>query len=337
MTTQKLLVAGPSWVGDMVMAQSLFMLLKRNGASRIDVLAPHWSLPVIARMPEVRRGVAVEAGHGQFAFGQRRALGKSLKNESYDQAIILPRSFKSALIPWFAGIPRRTGYRGEMRYGLINDMRTLDKSRLDQTVKRFLALGSDDGSLPEQCPEPALSVHESRQRQLVANLGLDTSLPVVALMPGAEYGPAKCWPLEYFAELANLLAKQGFSVWIFGSDKDRSAGRYIATNSAAIDLCGRTAMEDAVDLIAACRHAVTNDSGLMHVAAAVGVHVHAIYGSSTPRYTPPLTGRRRIHYMDLDCSPCFKRDCPLGHTNCLKKISPNEVLNGVKNVAITSK
>jgi len=328
---ERILIVGPSWVGDMIMAQSLFKLLKqRQPGCAIDVLAPPWSLPVIERMPEVRRGIAVNVAHGEFGFGKRRKLARELQANRYDQAIVLPRSFKSALIPWLAGIPLRTGFRGETRYGLINDMRVLDKKRLDQTVKRFIALGLDNGDHPGEPPQPVLRVSPENQQDALTTFELQRDRPVVALMPGAEYGPAKCWPLDSYAALARLLQDAGYAVWIMGSANDEAAGEAIARASHAINLCGRTSLEDVIDLLACCTDAVSNDSGLMHVAAAVGIRVHAIYGSSTPDYTPPLTPKSVIHDLRLDCSPCFKRECPLGHLKCLKDITPESVFSGLK-------
>jgi len=328
--TPATLIVGPSWVGDMVMAQALFKLVSANHPEQaIDVLAPAWSLPIVARMPEVRRGIASETGHGELGFGKRRRIAKSLRREGYAHAIVMPRSFKSALIPWIAGIPRRTGFRGEARFGLINDVRVLDRKVLDQTVKRFVALGIAEGAPLPAAPQPELAVNKGRQAALAEQLQLETSRPVIAMMPGAEYGEAKCWPLAYFAELASSLEDAGYAVWVMGSEKDSAAGDIIAAGSKAINLCGKTALEDVIDLLGRCEQAVSNDSGLMHVAAAVGIHVHGVYGSSSPDFTPPLTDRRDIHYLGLDCSPCFKRECPLGHLNCLREILPGMILERV--------
>jgi len=328
---KRYLIVGPSWVGDMVMAQSLFKTLKqREPAAEIDVIAPQWSVPVIERMPEVRRGIGLPIGHGEFGLGERRAIGHGLRGGQYDHALILPRSFKSALVPWFAKVPKRTGYRGEMRFGLLNDIRPLDKTVLDQTVKRFVALGLDYGEVPQTIPQPQLTIDSANQQQLIAEHSLDVAIPVVAMMPGASYGPAKCWPLEYFAELAAQLTAKGFAVWVLGSGGDAAAGEQIAAGNPAVrNLCGKTRLEDTVDLLGLCRTAVTNDSGLMHVAAAAGIHVIAMYGSSTPAYTPALTDKKTIHYLDMDCSPCFKRECPLGHLNCLREIRVADVAGSV--------
>ncbi|MGH8194623.1 MAG: lipopolysaccharide heptosyltransferase II [Woeseiaceae bacterium] len=330
MTNGAILIVGPSWVGDMVMAQSLFRLLKaRRPEVALDVLAPGWSLPLIARMPEVRKGIESPARHRELAIGRRRELGRRLQAENYGQAIVLPRSLKAALVPWFARVPRRTGYQGEMRYGLINDMRAFDRRVLDQTVKRFVALGiGRDEPLPP-IPHPRLTVSTDRQQAAIARLQMETDKPVIAIMPGAEYGPAKCWPLEHFRTLAGMLTATGHAVWVMGSDKDRAAGDVIAGNGRALNICGRTTLEEAIDLLAGCREAVSNDSGLMHVAAAVGTRVIGIYGSTTPEFTPPLTDDRVLHYLKIECSPCFRRECPLGHLRCLRDITPAAVYASV--------
>ncbi len=325
------LIVGPSWVGDMVMAQSLFKLLKQRDPDRaLDVLAPGWSLPVVARMPEIRQGIAAATAHRELGIGKRRQIGHALRGQ-YDRAIVLPRSLKAALVPWFARIETRTGYRGETRYLLINDMRPFDRDILDQTVKRFTALGLDPDETLTTAPYPSLRIDEDRQRALLSELEITTQRPVSALMPGAEYGPAKCWPLEKFAELATRLEAEGYAVWILGSDKDEPAGQAIAADSAASNLCGKTSLEDVIDLLAFAGQAVSNDSGLMHIAAAAGTFTHAIYGSSSPQFTPPLTDDCAVHYLDLECSPCFERNCPLGHLRCLKEIDVLTLLEAILN------
>ena len=315
----------------MVMAQSLFKFLHSRDPERaLDVLAPEWSLPVVGRMPEVRRGIAAGTAHGEFGLGKRRRIGKRLRDAGYGRAIVLPRSMKSSLIPWFARVPVRTGFRGELRFGLVNDRRPFDPSALDQTVKRFVALGLErDEALPGTLPFPALSVSADNQARAMASLGVDAGRPVVALMPGAEYGPAKCWPHEYFACLAARLDDAGYAVWVLGSQKDAAAGDAIAAAGAARNLCGKTSLADAIDLLAACEQAVSNDSGLLHVAAAVGTRIHGIYGSSSSKFTPPLSKSREIHEIGLDCRPCFERECPLGHLKCLRDLSPDRVFEKI--------
>ncbi len=333
---KEILVVGPSWVGDMVMAQSLFITLKQTYPnSDIDVLAPAWSEPVLNRMPEVRATVTQPVGHGEFGLLARYRLGKQLRQKAYDVAIVLPRSFKSALIPFFARIPRRIGYKGEMRYGLINDIRVLDKTILTQTVQRFVALGvARDTSLPPPTPEPRLKVDQDNQQRLLGALGLNLEKPVIGFMPGAEYGPAKRWSEENFAGVAECLIKDGYQVWLLGSAKDGATAERIqqACQHPLTNLCGKTSLQDVADLMAVLQLAITNDSGLMHVAAAVGCPLIAIYGSSTPAYTPPLTQQATALYEGLDCSPCFERECPLGHTKCLTLITVDKVIKAVQDM-----
>jgi heptosyltransferase-2 len=332
---RRFLIIGPSWIGDMVMAQSLFIALKQLYPDcLIDVVAPQWSLPILMRMAEVNEGISADVAHGEFSFFKRRALGKSLRARQYTDAIVIPRSWKSAIIPFYAGIPVRTGYKGEVRYGLLNDIRVLDKSVLKQTVQRYVAHAYDNApAAPPQIPNPELQVDEKNQRSILDKLGLDKEKPVVCMMPGAEYGPAKQWPVAYYAKLARSLVAEGYQVWILGSDKDRAAGESIldANKAGVFNLCGKTQLVDTVDLLACAESVVTNDSGLMHVAAAVGVEINVIYGSSTPDYTPPLTtdDKKKIFYLGLECSPCFKRVCPLGHTDCLNNIKYDVVFNSI--------
>jgi heptosyltransferase-2 len=333
----KVLVVGPSWVGDMVMAQALYRLLAlRRPAPEVQVLAPAWSLPVIARMPEVARGIEMPLDHGDLKVGVRREIGRGLRGERYAQAIVLPRSLKAALVPWFAKIPRRTGFRGELRYGLLNDVRRLD-ARLDQTVKRFVALGVDPPDEPPsalpRALHPRLSIDRGNVDRLRREHGLDDGARIVALMPGAEYGPAKRWPAPSYGALAAALAHGGAHVLVLGSAKERAIGeevRAAAPGERVRNLCGATTLADVVDLVGAADVAVSNDSGLLHVAAATGTHVVAIYGSTSPLFTPPLAAATTVLYRGIECSPCFARECPLGHLRCLREISASEVLGAVE-------
>lgn len=314
----------------MVMAQSLFKALKlRRPDCVIDVLAPQWTLSLLARMPEVSEAITMPLGHGQFALQARIDVGRQLRPRQYDQAIVLPNSWKSALIPFFAGIPLRTGYLGECRWGLLNDVRRLDKQQLPMTVQRFVALAYRKGqALPMDFPKPELRIDAGRQSAVREKFRIDPAGPVLALCPGAEYGPAKRWPARYFADVAKAKIAQGWQVWLFGSHKDKAvAGEINAfTDNTCIDFCGSTTLAEAVDLMSLADVVVSNDSGLMHVAAALQKKLLAIYGSSDPGFTPPLTRKARIVTLGLACSPCFKRECPLQHTHCLLNITPKQVL-----------
>lgn len=330
----RILIVGPAWVGDMVMAQSLFIRLREDHPQAcIEVLAPAWTGSLLARMPQVDAAIALPLGHGELGLTQRLRLGWSLRGRHYDWAIILPRSWKAALVPWLAQAHRRTGYLGEMRYGLLNDIRRLDEARLTQTVQRFVALAEPaEAKAVPLIPTPQLRVDPQQQQAALNRLGLadDLARPVIGLAPGAEYGPAKQWPAEYFRALTASLTAQGYAVWIFGSAKEAALGEYIAQNIGSgqpiRNLCGRTRLTDVIDLMALCWQVVSNDSGLMHVAAAVGVPLVALYGSSSPYFTPPLSSKAQIVWLHLACSPCFARRCPLGHTHCLRQIQPDEVL-----------
>ena len=312
------------------MAQSLTKLLAaRHPDTPIDMLAPQWSLPIIERMPEVREGIVLPTRHAEIGLSKRFKVAQQLRPSLYEQAIVLPRSLKAALVPWFAGIPRRTGYRGEMRYWLLNDIRAFDRTVLNQTVKRFCALGLKPGEVLADIRNPALRVSSDNQRRVMDKLGLRAERRVIAMMPGAEFGPSKCWPVEYFAELAAELVQRDFDVWVLGSASDDKAGAEIGRNRGVANLCGKTELADVVDLLAACEQAVSNDSGLMHIAAAVGTRVVGIYGSTSPDFTPPLTENRVLHDLQLECSPCFQRECPLGHLRCLRDIRTADVLESI--------
>lgn len=332
--TKKILIVGPAWVGDMVMAQSLFKLLKQQEPdSVIDVLAPDWTHPLLKRMPEVRRALPHPFSHGELGLLKRWRLGKQLRAENYDRAIVLPNSLKSAIVPFAARAKRRTGFRGEMRYGLLNDIRPLDKNALYKTVERFLFLGLESTSdRVDGIPQPRLQADPTNAQQIFQQLGFTwTDKPVLGICPGAEYGPAKRWPPEYFVEVAKKSLMEGWQVWLFGSNKDQEITGEIerGLDGICVNLAGKTSLTEAIDLMSACDTVLTNDSGLMHVAAAVDVNVVAIFGSSDPEHTPPLSDKADVQYLGLECSPCFMRDCPLGHTNCLRQIEPERIIQTV--------
>lgn len=326
----KILVVGPAWVGDMVMAQSLFMRLKElHPECQIDVLAPSWTQPLLTRMPEVNKAMVMPFKRGELGLHARIQFGKNLRDEQYDQAILLPNTWKSALLPFFANIPLRTGFIGECRWGLLNDARRLVKQQLPMTVQRFVSLAHPKQQLFQDYPIPKLQVTGAHQQTVIEKFAVSQNTPIVALCPGAEYGPAKQWPADYYAEVARQQLERGHQVWLFGSPKDQAIAAQInqMTRNACIDLAGRTSLIEALDLLSLARVVVSNDSGLMHVAAALDKPLIAIYGSSDPRFTPPLHQHAKILDLNLACSPCFKRICPLQHTHCLTELKPVMVLN----------
>ena len=332
----------PSWVGDAVLSQPLLTLLKqRDPGSTIDVLAPGWALPIFRRMPEVTETIESPFAHGELALRKRLQTGRNVRVRHYDRAYVLPNSFKSALVPLFARIPERIGFVGEARHWLLTDARKLDERALPLLVQRFAHLAAPRGAKVEgdrvagKPPNPRLQVDPMERDRLIAELGLDHPSRLVCFCPGAEYGPAKRWPPQYFGELAAALAAEGYTVWIIGSSKDRDIGEAIRASSAgvALNLCARTTLDQAVVLLSGSGMVVTNDSGLMHVAAALDCPLVALYGSSSPAFTPPLSGRARVLKLDVPCSPCFERTCPLGHFDCMMKLMPGRVLTEIHSLA----
>lgn len=325
----KVLIISPAWVGDLVMSQVLLKILKQQGECLIDVLAPPWGQALLKRMPEVRKVHSLPFGHGQFEFAKRCKLGRSLIRENYDQAIVLPNSWKSAIIPFAARISQRTGWLGEYRWGLLNDARRLDKNKYPLMIQRFAALAfSPADHLPEVLPYPLLNTAPELINEAVAKFALDRNKNILAICPGAEYGPAKRWPAAYYAEIANQHLRKGWDVWLFGGAKDQLIAAEIQKKTAngCKDLIGKTNLGEAVDLLSLANLVITNDSGLMHIAAALDRPIIAIYGSSSPQFTPPLSKQVKIASLNLPCSPCFKRECPLGHLKCLQDLTPDKVL-----------
>lgn len=333
-----ILIVGPAWIGDMVMAQSLFKVLKqRNPRVRLDVLASPWTLPLLARMPEVDNTIEMPVGHGTFDLSTRRQLGDFLARVGYEQAIILPNSFKSALVPAFAGIPERTGWRGEMRYFVINDIRLLSERRYPQMVQRYVALAyPPEAPPPQDFPRPSLRADSAALPQLLTKYDLRQEKPVLILCPGAEYGPAKRWPESYFAAVASRKLAEGWQVWLLGSGKDHPVAEAICQAVAeplrkdCHNLAGRTALDEAIDLMSTATAVVSNDSGLMHIAAALARPLVVVYGSTSPDFTPPLADAVKILSVPVDCGPCFKRECPKGHLRCLNDLQPEMVLQALE-------
>jgi len=329
----KILIVAPNWIGDALLAQPLFARLRRKHPGvLIDALAPPWTAPVLRRMPEITEVIDAHFGHGELKLGARWRLGRSLRARAYDQAIVLPNTLKSVLIPFFAGIPIRTGFVGELRYGLLNRAHKLDEQALPLMAERYAQLAEEPGSPPARpLAEVGLRVDEANLAAALARLELSRSKPVVAFCPGAEYGPAKRWPARHFAELAARLAARGRAIWLFGSGKDAEIGEEIVrlAPGAAINLCGKTDLASAIDLLSLAEVVVSNDSGLMHVAAAVGRPVVALYGSSSPEHTPPLSRAARVVRTGIDCSPCYARECPLGHFKCMNELPPERVLREI--------
>jgi len=334
----KILVIGPSWVGDMMMSQSLYRTLKvAHPDAQIDVMAPAWCRPLLDRMPEVNQALSMPLGHGALELGERRRLGISLRNGSYQHAYVLPNSFKSALVPFFARIPVRTGWRGEMRYGLLNDLRVLDKAAFPLMVQRYAALGYDAAQihtaedLPQPILWPKLQVSEAEVIAVKNAFSVNNDRPLIGFCPGAEFGPAKRWPHYHYAALAEKLIAEGQQVVLFGSAKDHAAGEQIRlalTENAqpfCLNLAGKTSLDQAVVMIAACNAVVSNDSGLMHVAAALDKPLVALYGPSSPDFTPPLSHQAKVIRLITGYHKVRKGDAEEGYHQSLIDIQPEQV------------
>jgi heptosyltransferase-2 len=313
----RLLVVAPNWIGDALMAQPLLSRLReRLGGPRIEVLAPPWVAPVVRRMAEVDEVIEAGLRHGELQLGERWRIGRMLKARNYDHAVVLPNSWKSALIPFFAGIPLRVGYLGESRYALLNAVHE-NKHDREAMALHYARLSEFPGKEPAlPLPFPRL---KEKENDTAARFGI--SGRYIVLCPGAEYGPAKRWP--YFRELASRLDGH---VVLLGAASDKVQAEGIPGRN----LIGQTTLDDAIDLIAGAAAVVTNDSGLMHVAAATGTPQVALFGSSSPVHTPPMSALARVLWLKIECSPCYARECPLGHFKCMRELSVERVLEEIK-------
>ena len=319
------LVVAPQWIGDAVMSEPLLARLAARG-ERLSVAALPWVAPVYRAMPQVGEVIEFPFAHGRLDWAARWRIARELRGR-FDTAYVLPNSIKSALIPWLAGIPKRIGYAGESRFLLLNQ-------RLPNPVGRPPMVGFYGALAREPLPEgerPRLEFDSSTLDRVASTAGIARGAYWV-FAPGAEYGPAKCWPAEHYAALARALhERHGLPVLLLGSAKEAALCEQIAGSApgACRVLAGQTALIDAMALIAAARGVVSNDSGLMHVAAAFRVPQVAVFGSTSPEHTPPLNPRARVLWLkqelQLDCAPCFDRVCRFGHTRCLTGVSAQRV------------
>ena len=324
------LVIAPQWIGDAVMTEPLMRRLQARG-ERLTVGALPWVAPVYRAMPQVAEVIEFPFEHGGLQFRERRAIAKRMEGR-FDKAYVLPNSLKSALLPFLASIPERVGYFGEARVGLLTHRLKNPKNK-PPMVAFYSALS---GGTDLEKDRPQLLMAPVEIDQALAELGLQRG-GFHVFAPGAEYGPAKRWPARHFSELA---ARLDLPVVLLGSGKEAALCEEIAApvNAAqpgkCLNFAGRTSLVQALCLIAACKSTISNDSGLMHVAAAFGVPQVAIFGSSSPLHTPPLSDKAAVLWLKadadyqppLDCAPCFERECPLGHTRCLNDIAPERVL-----------
>lgn len=333
-SSQSLIIA-PQWIGDAVMTEPLLRHLHARG-EQLTVGALPWVAPVYRAMPQVHEVIEFPFAHGGLQLKARRTLAKRIEGR-FDTAYVLPNSLKSALLPLLAGIPKRVGYLGEARVGLLTHrLKNPPKNQRPPMVAFYSALSGEANLAADR---PQLHLPASAVAQALAELGLQHGAYHV-FAPGAEYGPAKRWPAGHFSELAKSLA---LPVVLLGSGKEAALCEEIAApvNAAQPGKClsfaGKTTLVQALCAIAAAKSVVSNDSGLMHVAAALGVPQVAIFGSSSPLHTPPLNAQATVLWLKhdatyqppLDCAPCFARECPLGHTRCLNDISAARVLRAL--------
>ena len=333
-TQSPILLVGPSWVGDMVMAASLVAAIRARFPGRpVDVLAPPAALPIATLIEGVRNAIPLGFGHGQFGLTGRWKIGRSLKSAGYGTAIVLPRAFKAAIPPFAARIPERIGYAAEGRSILLTDARNDADRKTARTIDRFVALAGPAGQSPVS-PRPRLQQPDVGPADLAGRFGLASDRPVLGLCPGAEYGPAKQWPAAKFAALAQLAVEAGYRVRLFGGPKDKTISAEIARLAGVPvdDLSGKTSLIEAAALLGRCDAVVSNDSGLMHVAGALDRPLVVVYGSSSEAMTPPTAPNAEVVSIELSCRPCFKRECPLGTLACLEGIEAQRVFAAVQRV-----
>ena len=333
----KFLIVGPSWVGDAVMAQTLYKLIKdSNKDAQIEVLSPNWSMPILERMEEVSRSIISPFNHGELKIKARFDFGKQLREEGYERAIVMTNSLKSSLIPFFAKIPVRTGWLGEMRIGLINDLRAKEMSNYPLMIEQFAKLSvNPNEDLKKSLPYPSLRVDSRNLKEQLVKLGINPEKPSLAICPGAEFGPAKRWPSNYYAEVCNEYLSNSWNVLVFGSLNDEITGNSIQggidkeLSDHFFNLIGKTSLIDVIDLLSHCKKVVTNDSGLMHIAAAVDTPLVAVYGPSSPQFTPPLIDNHVVLRRFEGFDKIREGSEEHGYHESLIAIKPSEVLEGL--------
>jgi heptosyltransferase-2 len=340
----RILIIAPNWIGDAVMSQTLLANLKTiYPQSQIDVLASPWVAPIYRACSEVHQVIEARLEHKQLQWGSRRQLARQLELNQYTTCFVLPNSLKSALIPWLANIPLRIGYRGEMRFGLINlALDNPSKVNRPPMANHYLALvnvleHSQEIDINKPV-DPKLNISHAAKESIGVKLQAASikEKSIYVLCPGAEYGATKRWPADHFATLAQQLiaSEPDAYVILLGGKDDQALGESIRTqakNGSQIhNWCGKTSLDEAIALIGMSKALISNDSGLMHIGAALKVPQVAIFGSSDPHHTPPLSDKAKVLWLNLACSPCHKRECPLGHLKCLKDILPTTVLNAIQ-------
>ncbi len=327
MIKRNILVVGPGWIGDLIISISLIKALKeKNTNANIDILVNSNLYSLAKMIPGIRNVLSSKTKHGSLSLFYRLCMGYSLRSSGYSECYVLPNSFKSAIIPFLAGIKKRISYLGELRYGLINQIK-VPIDRTSGMVNKYLNLA--DTNYTEKLKPEIKLVN-------IKNITKKFNLPkkYYVICPDADYGPSKRWPIKKWSDLASSLSKE-YTVVAIGLDENIGKKFEEISSKRIINLIGKTSLDEVLEILSMSQLVVTNDSGLMHIAASLDKKIVALYGSSSPLYTPPLinNSKKAIIYKNLSCSPCFKKICPLGHLKCLTSISINEVKDSIKSLS----
>jgi heptosyltransferase II len=324
--TRPILIVPYMWIGDFVRGHTVVRVLNRRWPNRpVDLLTTSLCAPLVDYMPGVRAGVACDLPRSRLAVAQQWGLAAELRARGYGTALVLPRTWKSAIAPALAGIPERVGFFGEARFGLINQLRWGEKA-LPRFIDKNAALALPDGApLPPEWPVPQLNVPtDETGRWRLAN-GLGTG-PAVALAPGSV-GASKRW--TYYPEAARLLAERGLDVWVVGGPGEKAqAEEIVAAGGARVrDLTG-TNLRNGILAMAAASVAISNDSGLMHIAAAIGTPTMGIFGPTSPYHWAPLNGLAATVQTKtvVPCQPCHRPVCTMNEHRCMRDVPASDVV-----------
>ena len=322
------------WIGDFVRCHSVVQLLRERFPDRpVDILATTLCAPLTDYMPGLRRAIVADLPRSRLALPEQAKLASRLRREGYGTVLIMPRTWKAALAPFLAGVPERIGFFGEARVFLLNDLR-FGERRLPRMVERCATLAFPaHAKLPPALPAPRLDVPAAEAAGWRAKRGLaGNTRPVVALAPGAV-GPSKRWPGSAYAALARRLIADGFSVWVVGGAQEKRLAAEIVGDTTARDLTGAD-LREAILALACASVAISNDSGLLHVAAALGTPSMGIFGPTSPWHWGPLNPLAATIEMKsaLACRPCHRPVCRLGHHRCMQEITPDQVLAATRRV-----
>ncbi|MBH44517.1 MAG: lipopolysaccharide heptosyltransferase II [Gammaproteobacteria bacterium] len=329
---KNILIVAPAWIGDFIISQAVYKQLKNlNESCEIDLIIKGDLIPLAKMMPEIKNIYELTIPHGVLGLKKRIKLSQKLSNHKYNECFVLQNSFKSALIPWFLKIPIRVGYSTELRFLLLNRHYKLVKHQLSM-VNRYLKLLDSQYSYNLK---PQITIDSDCRIKTIKKFNLDNNKKNLFFCPDAEFGPAKRWPIEKWIELIAHLSIN-YPIYIVGKDPEmlKSFSSAFANHKNVHNLINRTSLQEVVNLLSCAAVVVSNDSGLMHIAASVNAKIISLFGSSSPDYTAPLIddGDSKVIYKELSCSPCFERECPLKHLNCLNSITSENVIHEIDKI-----